>query len=145
MKTKAHLKYIGLLSALILATNLAAQENRDTAKTPIGTTVTDIDGNVYQTITIGTQAWMKENLKTTHYRNGDAIDTTSPATLDISGESTPKYQWVFENDQSDLSVYGRLYTWYAVTDKRNIAPTGWHVPTDAEWITLKLIFLAEIV
>jgi uncharacterized protein (TIGR02145 family) len=99
-------------------------------------TVTDIDGNVYQTVTIGTQVWMKENLKTTRYRNGDLIGTTNPATLDIKNESAPKYQWIFENNQSDLAVYGRLYTWYAVTDNRNIAPNGWHVPTDDEWTTL---------
>jgi uncharacterized protein (TIGR02145 family) len=99
-------------------------------------TVTDIDGNVYHTVTIGTQTWMVENLKTTRYRNGDPIGTTSPATLDISSETDPKYQWVFEDNQNDLPVYGKLYTWYAVTDNRGIAPEGWHVPTDAEWTTL---------
>ncbi len=99
-------------------------------------TVTDIDGNVYHTVTIGTQTWMVENLKTTRYRNGDLIGTTNPATLDIRNENSPKYQWIFENNQSDLAVYGRLYTWYAVTDSRNIAPNGWHVPTDDEWTTL---------
>jgi uncharacterized protein (TIGR02145 family) len=102
----------------------------------VAPTVTDIDGNVYNTVIIGTQTWMKENLRTTKYRNGDTIETTDPATLDISGESDPKYQWVFENDISHLAVYGRLYTWYATTDSRNVCPTGWHVPTNAEWTTL---------
>jgi uncharacterized protein (TIGR02145 family) len=124
---------IGTLIAL-LATGLAAQEKKNDA--PVGNTVTDIDGNVYKTVTIGSQVWMAENLKTTRYRNGDVIGTTSPALLDISRERAPKYQWVYVGWHSDLATYGRLYTWYAVTDSRNIAPAGWHVPTDAEWTTL---------
>jgi uncharacterized protein (TIGR02145 family) len=125
-----------IISALIalLATGLAAQENE--SATPIGATVTDIDGNVYKTVAIGNQVWMAEDLKTTRYRNGDLIGTTSPATLDISSESSPKYQWAYAGDDSNVANYGRLYTWYAATDCRNIAPTGWHVPTDAEWTTL---------
>lgn len=99
-------------------------------------TVTDVDGNVYHTVTIGTQTWMKENLKTTRYSNGDAIGTTSPAMLDISNENTPKYQWAYDGDESNVAVYGRLYTWYAVTDSRNVCPAVWHVPTEAEWTTL---------
>ena len=99
-------------------------------------TVTDIDGNVYKTVRIGDQVWMAENLKTTRYRNGDTISTTSPATLNIMSESAPKYQWAYAGNDSNVAVYGRLYTWYAVTDSRNIAPTGWHVPTEAEWRTL---------
>ena len=76
---------------------------------------------------------MAENLKTTKYRNGDLIGTTIPASLDIKSENTPKYQWAYDDDESNVATYGRLYTWYAVTDKRNVCPTGWHVPSDAEW------------
>jgi uncharacterized protein (TIGR02145 family) len=101
-----------------------------------GLTVTDIDGNVYHTVTIGTQVWMVENLKTTKYRNGVAIGTTTPATLSISSESMPKYQWAYGGNESNVATYGRLYTWNAVNDSRKIAPTGWHVPTDAEWTIL---------
>ncbi len=99
-------------------------------------TVTDIDGNVYPTVSIGTQVWMKENLKVTRYRNGDLIGTTTSATLDVSGESSPKYQWACNGDEDNVAVYGRLYTWYAVTDSRNVCPAGWHLPTDAELKTL---------
>ncbi len=99
-------------------------------------TVTDRDGNVYKTITIGSQVWMAEDLKTTRYRNGDLIATTSPDTLDISRENTPNYQWAYDGNESNVAVYGRLYTWYAVTDSRNIAPVGWHVSTDSEWTIL---------
>lgn len=99
-------------------------------------TIKDIDGNKYNVVKIGTQLWMKENLKTTKYRNGDLIGTTTPDTLDITNENTPKYQWVYDGNENNVATYGRLYTWYAVTDSRNICPKGWHVPTDAEWTTL---------
>jgi uncharacterized protein (TIGR02145 family) len=118
----------------IVATNLLGTTNG--SELIFTTNPTDIDGNIYNTITIGTQVWMKENLKTTKYRNGDLIGTTNPATLDISGEGTPKYQWAYNGNESNVATYGRLYTWYAVTDSRNVCPTGWHVPTDAEWTTL---------
>ena len=99
-------------------------------------TVEDAEGNVYQTIGIGSQIWMAENLTTTSYGNGDPIGTTTPSTLDISGESTPKYQWAYDGDESNAAIYGRLYTWHAVTDSRNVCPAGWHVPTDNEWTIL---------
>jgi uncharacterized protein (TIGR02145 family) len=102
----------------------------------LGGTITDSDGNVYKTVTIGTQVWMAENLKTTRYRNGDLIGTTTPTNKDISGESTPKYQWAYGGIESNADTYGRLYTWYAATDSRNVCPTGFHIPTDGEWTTL---------
>ena len=98
--------------------------------------VKDIDGNVYLTITIGTQVWMAENLKTTKYSNGDLIGTTTPSTLVIEGESKAKYQWAYNGHENNVNTYGRLYTWYVATDTRNVCPTGWHVPTDAEWTIL---------
>jgi uncharacterized protein (TIGR02145 family) len=98
--------------------------------------IRDVDGNTYKTVKIGTQWWMAENLKTTKYLNGDLIGTTTPATLDIFGESTPKYQWSYDGDESNVATYGRLYTWFAITDSRNVCPRGWHVPTDEEWTTL---------
>jgi uncharacterized protein (TIGR02145 family) len=106
-------------------------------------TVTDVDGNIYNAISIGTQIWMKENLGTTKYRNGDLIGTTTPATLDITSESTPKYQWAYAGNESNVATYGRLYTWYATTDSRNICPDGWHLPTDAEWTTLENYLIAN--
>lgn len=98
--------------------------------------VTDIDNNFYNTITIGTQKWLTENLKTTKYKNGDLIGTTTPATLDISGESAPKYQWAYDGNDSYVTDYGRLYTWYAATDIRGVCPTGWHIPTQTDFATL---------
>lgn len=96
----------------------------------------DIDGNTYKTIQIGTQIWMAENLKTTKYNNSETIYTTIPTTLDITSEVTPKYQWVYEGDEINASVYGRLYTWHTINDSRKVCPQGWHVPSDSEWSTL---------
>jgi uncharacterized protein (TIGR02145 family) len=100
-------------------------------------TVADFDNNVYETVSIGTQVWMAKNLRTTHYLNGDLIATTTPSTLDISGESTPKYQWSYNEDDANALIYGKLYTYYTITDTRNVCPAGWHIPTDAQWITLE--------
>jgi uncharacterized protein (TIGR02145 family) len=97
--------------------------------------VADVQGNIYQTVKIGGQWWMAENLKTTMYNNGDLIGTTTPADLPIA-ESTPKYQWAYKGIESRVATYGRLYTWYAVTDSRGVCPVGWHVPSDMEWTTL---------
>lgn len=98
------------------------------------TTVTDIDGNAYDTVTIGTQVWMVENLKTTHYRNGDAIvvvtDNTAWKGL-LTGARCDYY-----NDATNGTKYGHLYNFFAVDDSRKIAPVGWHVPTIDEWETL---------
>jgi uncharacterized protein (TIGR02145 family) len=101
-------------------------------------TVTDVDGNVYNIVTIGTQVWMAENLKTTKYSNSDLIGTTTTATLDIPGDTTfIKSQWAYDGDERNAATYGRLYTWYAISDSRNVCPTGWHVPTNVEWTILE--------
>lgn len=100
-------------------------------------TVTDIDGNIYQTIMIGDQWWMMENLKVTHYRNGEpipnVIDSIEWTRLPSSGAYCN-----YDNDETHVAIYGLLYNWYAVDDSRNIAPEGWHVPTDEEWKTLEM-------
>jgi uncharacterized protein (TIGR02145 family) len=95
--------------------------------------VTDIDGNVYNTIKINNQIWMAENLKTKKYNNGDLIGTTIPPNSDISNEPSPKYEWAYDGNESNMTIYGLLYTWYSVNDDRKLCPTGWHVPTDTEW------------
>jgi uncharacterized protein (TIGR02145 family) len=94
-------------------------------------TVVDYDGNIYNTVTIGSQIWMKENLNVTHYRNGISIpnvtNTTTWKTL-TSGASCD-----YENTPANSAIYGRLYNWYAATDTNNICPLDWHIPTDSEW------------
>ena len=100
-------------------------------------TLADIDGNIYSLIKIGNQVWMQENIKTTRYQNGDDIGTTSPATLDISAEITPKYQWAYNGDENNVATFGRLYTQFVTTDNRNVCPVDWHVPAEDEFQELQ--------
>jgi len=97
-------------------------------------TVTDIDGNVYKTVTIDTITWMAENLKTTRYRNGDQIPniTENNSWYNLTSGAYCDYN----NDINISKTYGRLYNYYAITDSRNIAPAGWHVATYNEWSSL---------
>lgn len=98
------------------------------------TTVTDIDGNVYKTVTIGTQTWMAENLKTTRYRNGDPISNLID-NYQWGNTSTGAYCW-YENNAANKGIYGALYNYFAANDSRKLAPAGWHIPTKEEWATL---------
>jgi len=97
-------------------------------------TLIDIDGNVYQTIKIGNQWWMAENLKVTHYRNGDAI----PNYIDYGLWASPTSGAYcnFNNDELNAAIYGRLYNGLAVLDNRNIAPIDWQIPSDYDWQVL---------
>jgi uncharacterized protein (TIGR02145 family) len=97
-------------------------------------TLTDQDGNTYKTITIGTQTWMAENLRTSKYANGDPIAvftgiTNRPATGTCC---------VYNNQAAYLPVYGRLYDKEAISNLKGIAPSGWKVPVDADWKALLL-------
>ena len=126
-----------------------------TAFSPCGTTITDIDGNSYNTVLIGSQCWTKENLRVRKYNNGTAIQFDATGG---SGGNSATWQnltigahTIYANDStatpSNRTKYGYLYNWYAAngiyttgniasTDTLNICPSGWHVPTDAEWTTL---------
>ncbi len=97
----------------------------------------DIDGNVYQTVKIGNQVWMKENLRVTHYRNGDEIPNVQNDSSWIN--LTTGAYCAYDNDDNNISNYGLLYNWHAVGDTRNIAPEGWHVPTDEEFKELEMV------
>jgi uncharacterized protein (TIGR02145 family) len=96
-------------------------------------TVTDIDGNIYNTITLGTQVWMVENLKTTRYRDGTSITNVSDNAAWASATSGAYCD--YNNDAANAVDYGRLYNLYAIKDSRNIAPAGWHLPNMSEWLT----------
>jgi len=109
------------------------KEKEEILFTPAGT-VTDIDGNTYNAIKIGTQIWMAENLKTTKYCNSDSLPNV---TNDTSWSKLTSGAYCnYDNNNETAKTYGRLYNWYAVSDSRSIAPEGWHVPTITEWLTL---------
>jgi uncharacterized protein (TIGR02145 family) len=99
-----------------------------------GNGATDIDGNTYTSIIINGQEWMQQNLAVTKYRNGDPIPTGLSNT---TWQNTTNGAYaIYNNDEANNSLYGKLYNWYAVNDSRGVCPTGWHVPSDAEWTTL---------
>jgi uncharacterized protein (TIGR02145 family) len=95
--------------------------------------VQDMDGNVYNTIKIGTQIWMKENLKTTRYASGAIIPNVTDPTAWRNSYNIGAY-CDYDNNPANASVYGRLYNYYAcVKVGDNICPTGWYVPSDGDW------------
>lgn len=98
--------------------------------------MTDQDGNTYKTVEIGTQTWMAENLKTTKYSDNSTIPnvTSNSAWIRLT---TPGYCWYDNNETTNKPKYGALYNWYTATTGK-LCPTGWHVPTDAEFKTLEM-------
>ena len=99
-------------------------------------TMTDIEGNVYHTISIGSQTWMTENLIVKKYRNGDSIPTVSNNADWNALKSGSQCTYNNNSEINSIRKFGRLYNFYAVSDARNLAPAGWHIATDAEWIAL---------
>ena len=105
-------------------------------------TLVDIDGNIYKTITIGEQTWMAENLRTTHYQNGDPIpNVKNPSSW---GSLATGAYCTYNNttNPDSIETFGFLYNGFTIVDTRNIAPKGWHVPTDEDWDKLQT-FVAE--
>jgi uncharacterized protein (TIGR02145 family) len=101
------------------------------------TTVTDVDGNSYATVQIGTQCWTQSNLTVSKYRDGSSIPNITDNTQWSQTNTSSTGAWCnYNNNASNGTTYGKMYNWYAVNDSRGLCPTGWHVPTDAEWTTL---------
>jgi uncharacterized protein (TIGR02145 family) len=102
-----------------------------------GQELRDKDGNSYKTVKYGKQEWMASNLNVTHFRNGDAIPEVKTAEewMNAAKEGKPAC-CAYENDTANASRYGRLYNWFAVNDKRGLAPEGWHVAINADWSML---------
>ncbi len=100
--------------------------------------INDIDGNYYKTVNIGTQTWMAENLKSSKYSDGTPIPNVTDAS-EWSNLTTGAWSY-YNNDAAYNAKFGKLYNWYAVSPttngNKNVCPTGWHVPTDAEWTVL---------
>src|SRR5512140_1261598 len=134
-KISPYIKYVALVLVVLVGVySIVATPSPTKPSTGV---MIDQDRNQYKTVRIGSTWWMAENLRVTHYRNGDLISNV-----------TDPYQWVglaslgaycaYDNDVSNAEPYGYLYNGHAVGDPRNIAPEGWHVPTDGEWKALEM-------
>jgi uncharacterized protein (TIGR02145 family) len=138
--TKYPGKVTSILPLLLLLLLSACSQSPE--KSPTGT-VTDIDGNRYGTVKIGSAVWMSENLRTTHYRNGDPVPEVQSPT---AWGSTAAGAWCnYDNRAENGNRFGRLYNWQAVNDPRGLAPRGWHVATDREWSLLATALGGEAV
>ncbi|HNX84065.1 MAG: fibrobacter succinogenes major paralogous domain-containing protein [Bacteroidales bacterium] len=127
MKTKSKIRMLPLiLTGISLLFINGCQKEEESSE------IKDKDGNIYTSLTIGSQVWMAENLKTTKYNDGTAIPL-----MTYSYIKNPGYTWCEEDAALYKESYGALYNWYAVNTKK-LCPSGWHVPTDAEWHTLIL-------
>jgi uncharacterized protein (TIGR02145 family) len=104
-------------------------------------TVTDIDGNIYNTVLIGNQCWMSENLKTTNYKNSTPIEYPSNNS-DWQSNTTGAYAW-YNNDINWKDSYGALYNWHAVNNAHGLCPIGWRIPSDEEWSQLVYYLAAQ--
>ena len=126
--------------------------NKTITATPIGTvttpplgtptfgSITDQDGNSMKTVQIGTQTWLAENLKVTKYNDGTTIPFVTDA--NVWKFLSTGAQCIYNNDANEVSTYGRLYNWYTVSTGK-LCPTGWHVSSNEEWITLKTYLITN--
>jgi hypothetical protein len=102
------------------------------------------DGNKYSIARIGSQVWMSQNLNAERYRNGDTIRHARTAEEWQDAEAKNEGAWCYYFHDPRLGeVYGKLYNWHAVNDPRQIAPQGYHVPSDAEWTALSVLLGGE--
>jgi uncharacterized protein (TIGR02145 family) len=116
------------------ATNSAGTSYGEQLSFTTNGTFADIDGNIYHTVTIGTQTWMVENLRTTSYNDGNTIPLISDDSM-WAVASSPGYCWYNNDANANKNTHGALYNWYAV-NAGNLAPSGWHIPSETEWVTL---------
>ena len=125
-----NLKTMALIAIVILAISCKKEKAATIDTRPV-----DIDGNVYDTVRIGSQTWMVQNLRTTRYNDGTPITTN----LDDPAWSTNTIgaYTIYDNDTANNTLYGKLYNWFAVNTGK-LAPAGWHVPTNTEWNSLRI-------
>ncbi len=127
--------YTPMLSGLMLLFSLTLSCKRDKTPTPLppALTVTDIEGNVYQTVKIGNQTWTTQNLRTTKFNDGSSIPYVN-VQANWANLNTPAFAYYGYNTVLK-ATYGPLYNYYAAKDPK-IVPAGWHVPSAVEWQTL---------
>jgi uncharacterized protein (TIGR02145 family) len=132
---------VGVAGIVLLIAGISCNSDNPVNNNNIGT-ITDADGNVYQTVRIGNQVWMAENLRATKYNDGSVISSDAS----WNNAALPNYCFYQNTTNSDsIEKYGALYNWHVVNNAnpKKIAPTGWHVPSDAEWDTLQNYLIAK--
>jgi uncharacterized protein (TIGR02145 family) len=133
-ETKIWIYSLAILGVLLMLSSSCSKKSDSSNSTPTGSTIKDADGNIYHTVTIGTQVWMVENLKTTKYNDGTAIPLVTNSTA-WGTLTTPGYCWYNNDSATYKTTYGALYNWYAVLTGK-LCPSGWHVPIESDWNTL---------
>ena len=142
---KTFLFLILVFSLVACKKEKTTQSSNDLGKP--GANITDNEGNVYKTVTIGNQHWMAENLKVSKYNDGSAIPNIN---IDSLWKNNTTGAWAYHNnDTTNNAKYGKLYNWFVVNPtmngNKNVCPSGWHVPTDAEWTVLTNFLGGELV
>ncbi len=132
------MKNVILIMIIVLLGGCSKGE--DSPETP-PSNITDIDGNVYNVVVIGNQTWMKSNLNVSKYQDGTSIpEVTDP----VEWAKLTTGAWCYyDNDPANGEVYGKLYNWYAVNNKKGLAPAGYQIPTDEQWTTLTTFIGSE--
>ena len=126
------------IAGQVCSISMVVQAQSQQPTSGYGPNLTDAENNTYTTVYIGTQQWMAENLKVTKYNDGTSILNVTDNT---EWQNNTSGAWAYyDNDVANNAKYGKLYNWYAVSPtmngNKNVCPTGWHVPTDAEWTVL---------
>ncbi|MEI8203747.1 MAG: fibrobacter succinogenes major paralogous domain-containing protein [Bacteroidota bacterium] len=136
MKNKLRFSVVLVMGFMLISVSGCKKDDSTITPTPTPSSplAHDVDGNVYHTVVIGTQTWMVENLKVTHFRNGDPIVHQRDASI-WSSIYTGLYT-NYNNLAATGETYGRLYNWYAAMEGPVLAPEGWHIPTSTEVQTL---------
>ena len=126
--------FIFLLGMVLFFPSSCSKDSTTSTVVP-GTSVTDNEGNVYNTVTIGSQTWMAENLRSIKLNDGTQIPYVVNRTT-WSNLTTPAYSYYADDSVTYKAKAGALYNWYTV-DTKKLCPTGWRVPSDADWVTLQ--------
>lgn len=133
-QSSLNMRVFGMNSLGITYSNVMSFGSLPGVRYPELASVTDTDGNLYHTVHIGNQCWTQSELRTTRYRNGESLLANLNASDWVAASSGA---WCYYNDDPTLNtVCGKLYNWFAVNDARGLCPSGWHVPSNSEWLQL---------
>ncbi len=133
-QSSLNMRAFGMNSLGITYSNVMSFGSLPGVRCPGLASVTDTDGNLYHTVQIGSQCWIQNELRTTRYRNGESLLANLNASDWVAASSGA---WCYYNDDPTLNtVYGKLYNWFAVNDARGLCPSGWHVPSNSDWLQL---------